>query len=152
MEGKKGLSTVVTTLIIVLLVLAAIGIIWNPIKDLLTSSEDSFSQTKCYNVDIQAVKVINTTVDGTTYNVTLKRSATGDGEFGAKLVLYDAEGNTGGLKDAGVYLGPLEQAVVVNLDGGITGASKIEVNPYFIDETSGEEVLCSTSSQKEFQL
>ena len=35
-KQKKGLSTVVTTLIIVLLVLAAIGIIWNPIKNLLT--------------------------------------------------------------------------------------------------------------------
>jgi len=109
------------------------------------------SQTKCLDIEIRAVKVNATTVGGTTYNVTLKRSASGDGEFGAKLIFYDSTGDSGGVVEAGEYFSALEQKIVT-VEGGIAEAVKVEITPYYIDESTGESKLCSTSTEKEFTL
>ncbi len=148
MKGKKGLSTVVTTLILVLLVLAAIGIVWNPIKSLLTKSGDSLDRTKCLDVDIRATKIVNVT--DTTYNVTLVRSSTGDGTFSAKLILFDKSGNSAGVQSANTDFDPLDVKVV----GPITGpanATKIEVTPTYVD-SNGKEQICNTKTTREFNL
>jgi len=148
MKEKKGLSTVVTTLILVLLVLAAIGIIWNPIKSLLTKSGNSLDRTKCLDVDIQATNVVNIT--DTTYNITLTRSAAGEGAFSAKLILFDKAGNSAGIQSAIINLNPLD----VKVAGPITGvgnATKIEVTPTYVD-SNGKEQICNTKTTHEFSL
>ena len=43
MESKKGLSAVVTTLIIILLVLVAVGIIWVVVQNIVTEGAESIS-------------------------------------------------------------------------------------------------------------
>ncbi len=146
MKYTKGLSTVVTTLIIVLLVLAAIGIIWNPIRELLTKSGSSIEQTRCLDVDLRAEKVVNTSA--TDYSVTLRRTATGDGEFGAKLMLFDAAGNAGGIEDSKTLFKPLELKIV-NITGPADSV-KVEITPYFVDGDTGEKKLCEIMTKFSF--
>ncbi|PJE81469.1 hypothetical protein COU58_02375 [Candidatus Pacearchaeota archaeon CG10_big_fil_rev_8_21_14_0_10_32_42] len=152
MIGKKGLSTVVTTLIIILLVLAAIGIIWGPIKSLLSGSTESLSQTKCLDIDLKATKVINTSASGD-YNVTLKRiGGAADLQVGAKLIFYSDTGESDTLYFNNYLFTDTTQVRTETLASGFADANRIEVIPYLIDSESGEEMLCSTSTEFSFSL
>lgn len=147
MKNKKGLSTVVTTLIIILLVLVAVGIIWGVVNNLLNKSSGTIeSSTKCLDLEVKAAKVVNTTVDGDDYRVTLTRTAAGDEEdIYAKIVFYNAAGENSVVKDFGEGLQPLETASVEYADTEVANASKIEITAYYLDD-NGKEKLCPTTS------
>ena len=152
MKGKKGLSTVVTTLIIVLLVLAAIGIIWNPIKNLLTQSSESFDQTKCLEMDVNVKKVTNgSAMPSEIYNVTLQRSPTGpEEEMGVKIIFF-SDTESSGAEDFGEMLSPLEISTQ-SIQAGIQNATKLQLTMYFIEESTGAEKLCQASKEFSFTI
>jgi flagellin-like protein len=156
MKNKKGLSAIVTTLIIILLVLVAVGIIWGVVNNLLGKSSGTIeTSTRCLDVDLRATKVVQGSAS-TTYNVTLLRSPSGDGEVGAKLRFSDKEGNTAPVVDFGTMLGPFDKVteeVDTGLlgDGGLENATSVEVLPYFKDD-SGQEQFCPSSTTFDFVL
>ncbi len=154
MINRKGLSTVVTTLIIVLLVLAAIGLIWGPIRNLLTSSTNSLDQTRCLSVDISAKRVVYANSLNESYNVTLARVG-GDGIFEAKLTFFDAQGNTDGAHDAVIgttiaEFSPADTKTVGPINA-TANATKVEVIPTYTD-ADGKQQICTTKSTYEFTL
>jgi len=155
MRNNKGLSTVVTTLIIILLVLVAVGIIWVVVNNLLGKSKGTIeSSTKCLDLEIRANKVIEWDADADVtsaagdYNVTLKRTASGDEEaIYAKIVLYSDTGNTPVL-DFGSGLLPLQTTTIHITSANtvnFTSANKIEVTTFYLDE-SGNEKLCPSGT------
>ena len=152
MKNNKGLSTIVTMLIIILLALVAVGIIWGVVGNLLDKNKGNIeSATKCLDVDIVATKVVNNTL--TNYSVTLQRTSTGDTIDGVKLVFYSDVGNTGVL-DFDVAPTPLQTITrsvetIIDGDGGLPNANKVAVTPYFLDE-SGNQKLCPVTKSKEF--
>ena len=149
-KNKKGLSMVVTTLIIILLVLVATGIIWGVVNNLLGRSTGNIqTSAKCLDADIQATKV-NETSEGV-YNVTLKRSSTGDAEtsFFAKVVFYNENDNSAPLSFTNGLI-PLQTKTQTFTETGIANATKIEVTPYFVDADSGKDQLCPTTTEFEF--
>ncbi len=153
---RKGLSTVVTTLIIVLLVLAAIGIIWGPVKNLLSSGTSQLGNANnCLNLNVQATKVVNVSATGA-YNVTLRRDSGGSytGPVGAKLIFYSNSGNSQTIEfPGGASLKPLDVVTqTVTTPGNFTNASKVEVTPFYVDASTGDQTLCSTSTTFSFQL
>ena len=146
MKNNKGLSTIVTMLIIILLALVAVGIIWGVVGGLLDKNKEKIStSTKCLDVDVQATKVINLTL--TNYSVTLRRSSTGDEINGVKLIFFSDVDNTG-IIEFGEAPSPLE-TITRSVETDLQGANKIEVTPYFLD-TNGNEQLCPVTSTKEF--
>ena len=158
--GKKGLSTVVTTLIIILLVLAAIGIIWGPIKSLLSNSTSSLDQSKCFNLDIKATKVVNATSpagSATSYLVTLKRSDSGSGidQAGAKLIFYGGQNTSNTIdfeSDSGASMFTSLQVQTATVVVGFANASKVEVTPYYLDANTGEKKVCTGSAPFTFTI
>jgi hypothetical protein len=152
-KNNKGLSTVVTTLIIILLVLVATGIIWGVVNNLLGRSTSNIqTSAKCLDVDIKATKVIpaSNSTNETNYNVTLRRSSTGDQDmlFYAKVVFYNDQDNSGPV-DFGTGLTPIKTATL-KIDGDIGNATKVEITPYFVDPDSGKSQLCPTTTEFEF--
>ena len=148
MKNNKGLSTVVTTLIIILLVLVAVGIIWGVVNNLLGKSTGTIeTSTKCLDVDVRATKVVSNS--GTQYNVTLYRAPTGDGEVGAKIVFVSDTENSGTV-DFTRKLEPLDR-FTEDIDGQIQNATKVEVTTYFEDD-SGKETYCPITTTFEFEL
>jgi predicted PurR-regulated permease PerM len=135
---KKGLSTVVTTLIIILLVLVAVGIVWVVIRGVVEEGTESINYTtKCLQVDLRATAVTNPI--GTSYDVTLNRGSGGDDIGGVKMVFFSTTASSSVIDSLG-NIGPLV-TVTKTIDGEISNANKVEVTPYFIDE-AGEERLC----------
>ena len=154
MSNKKGLSTVVTTLIIILLVLVAVGIIWGVVNNLLTKSKGKIeSSAECFDLDVHAVKVSDDTSDGgdNDYNVFLERSAGGsDSAIYAKVSFVNAGGESD-LEDFDVGLLQLETKNKSFTDVGVVNATKIKVTPYYLDE-SGAEKLCPITTEYEFSF
>jgi hypothetical protein len=166
-NNKRGLSTVVTTLIIVLLVLVAVGIIWGVVNNLLDKGSDTVdSFGTCLNVDINAEGVaINETTLGSgdfdVYEVTMKRSPVGDGEFGAKVRFYTGDGIVSSAYDTvgdgsanlfGAFDVDTAKFTINTEDfAALSGKNytKLEVLPYYLDE-QGNEKLCTTPFEFNF--
>ena len=83
----KGISEVITTLIIILLSLVAIGIVWVIISNILQSSSEEIEIGQfTINLDIKSVKIQNSDV-----NVTVKRNK-GVGNFtGLNFIFSDGK-------------------------------------------------------------
>lgn len=154
MENKRGMSAVVTTLIIILLVIVALGIIWVVVKNVIDSGVQQVEWAeKCRPVEVELVKMTETTTG--TYAVTLRRSSAGDDELeGIRLVISDGTEYSDVL-EFNKTLNKLETKTdnVVALigedtDDNVTSATQLEITPYFKDDL-GELHLCETRT-KEF--
>jgi hypothetical protein len=144
--NKKGLSTIVTTLIIILLVLVAIGIIWVVIRGVIEQGTSQITiDTKCLNTDVRATRVV---CSAGSCDVTLLRKAGSDAMDGVKLVFHNNLGNSSAVLTG--YTGDITLLATQQATGlttGITlpttaGEDSVDVVPYFKDE-KGQERLCT---------
>ena len=138
--NKRGLDAVVTTLIIILLVLVAVGIIWVVVRNVIQQGSEQIDiSSKCLSVDLKAVGVSPVVTQVGNYSVTLRRASGGDAIGGVKVTLFNDTANSGVLEfgDAVDELETSTQTVV-----GVTGANKLEFTAYLID-ASGNQQLCS---------
>lgn len=148
LHNKKGLSTIVTTLIIILLVLVAIGIIWVVIRGVIEQGTSQIDiNTKCINTDVRATNVTCTGVGTADCVTTLYRKAGNDVIGGVRLVFHNSSGSssTGVLQ----YVGDitlLSSQVTGSLGTGIVlptnGEDSVDVIPYFKDD-QGQDRLCT---------
>lgn len=145
-KNKKGLSTVVTTLIIILLVLVATGIIWQVVRGLLdTGSSQIADKTTCMDLNIKAIKVINNTA--TNYSVTLERSATGiEDVYASIVILNDDKEASAPMEFDDVFAST--QIRTQSFDAGIVDATEIRVTPYILSD--GEKRFCATPTTFKF--
>ncbi|MEK6841788.1 MAG: hypothetical protein AABX91_01410 [Nanoarchaeota archaeon] len=145
--NKKGLDAIVTTIIIILLALVAIGIIWAVLRNVVQQGADQVdNNAKCISVDLKAVSVVPVVGQSGNYSVTLRRAAGGEAIGGVKVNIFNATANSG-VSDFSVTLAPLDtktQTVV-----GVTGANKIEYTAFFTD-ASGNEQACSQTGTFSF--
>ena len=147
MENKRGLSAIVATLIIILLVLVAVGIIWVVVRNVIQEGTEQVDiSTKCIAVDVRAVSVAPVVGSPESYFVTLRRLAGGEVIGGGKISLFNDTANSGVLNfQALSELGTETETVAA----GITNASRLEYTVYFID-TSGNERLCPQTNSYSF--
>jgi len=90
MINKKGLSAVVTTLIIMLLVLVAVGIVWVVIRSVIEGGGGQVeAKAKCIGVDLQIVSAADCNSGATSCNVTVERNPGGGDIAGVKLIVTD---------------------------------------------------------------
>ncbi|GBE20264.1 hypothetical protein BMS3Abin17_01002 [archaeon BMS3Abin17] len=148
MIHKKGLSTIVTTLIIILLVLVAIGIVWVVIMNVVEDSTGQINtNTKCLSVSLEASSVVCS--NETTCNISIYRKPGGDALEGVKLIFENAAGDrsltavdvSGNIAELGTSKS--------EVNTGISNATKVEMTPYFADE-SGNENLCPEATSSSF--
>ncbi len=138
--NKKGLSTVVTTLIIILLVLVAIGIIWVVVRGIIeTGSEKINLDTMCLNTD---VRVTNTTCASNSCTVKIYRKAGTDVLGGTALIFHSATEsgvpqNVPG--DITLLATKTQTGVSTNIT---TTPTSVDIVPYFKNE-KGENQLCN---------
>jgi hypothetical protein len=170
MKNKKGLSTIVATLIIILLVLVATGIIWVVVRNvIMTNSGQVDIGTKCILSQVVATRVTSTAwgnptitdltnaAGNTTYSVTLERTAGDDQIGGVSLVFTDAtEQNTyitkilaSQVSNGFSRLGITTASVNVPAQFLTGNATKIGV-VIFYDDEEGVDVLCSSTNSLQF--
>jgi len=139
-KNKRGMSMIVSTLIIILLVLVAIGIIWVVVKNLIDSGVEQIDyNTKCLDVDVKATSLINTSA--TNYKIILSRTGSGEEIAGVKLVFFNASDDASSVIDVEGNIEPLA-TVTKSVEGEIENVNKVELTAYF-EDASGNEKYCS---------
>lgn len=139
---NRGLSDVVTTLIIVLLVLVAIGIIWVVVRNVIQQGSEQIDISgKCLAVDLTALAMTPVASEDGNYSVTIKRNAGGDAISGVKVTLFNATNANSGPIEFGSAIDELE-TTTQKVEAKILVANKLEYTAYFVD-ASGNQQLCS---------
>ena len=155
-QNKKGLSTIVITLIIILLSLVAVGIVWLVVNTFIKSGSQGVDiNAKCLSVDVEATRVICTNLTTNALcDVTLARTGTLQDPIGGVKLLF--KNKTSEITSELItVLGDVEALVdkkQTGIDTGITvadGVNQIQVTPFFMD-SSGNEQLCSQTNTFNF--
>ncbi len=156
MKNKKGLSTIVATLIIILLVLVAVGIIWVVVRNVIEGGTQQIQGSNdCLSAEVRPTRIVcalNNPDDGGNNgvcNVTYRRSEGGDEIGGIKLVFESDAGDTNYIHDVSGTINPLATQTESLVNTGIINVSKVQTVVYFLDD-SGNEQLCSASGELEF--
>jgi len=154
--NKKGLSTIVATLLIILLTLVAVGIIWVVVRNVVKGGTEQVDiDAKCLHAGVVANAVNLVTLyedENRTYTVTLTREGTGSDELGGvRIVFKNALATQSQVFDVPGNIRALE-TITTNLDDAnvtITDPASVTVYSYFLD-ASGNPKICSTSNTKTF--
>jgi len=151
-DKKRGMSAVITTLIIILLVIVALGIIWIVIRNVIQGSVEQVELAqKCRTINLEAKKMEDKG-GGTSYDITLTYQGTGDEIAGVKITLFNTTDDTNSnLLDFTDNMKPLETQTMnsMPLTEAVIAANQIEMTPYFLNEV-GEEEICPTSTTQTF--
>jgi len=151
--NKRGMSAVITTLIIILLMIVALGIVWVVVRNVLQGSQEQVEiEEECRQVDleIKALTVEDADGDGAwdDYSITLSRAGTGKNATRVKIVLSNNAQNSTVI-DFGYTLTPLSTLTNSTIDNvGVTNATHIGITPYFLSSTGNEE-FCTNTITKE---
>jgi hypothetical protein len=138
-NNKRGLSTVVTTLIIILLVLVAIGIIWVVIRGIVEGGSQSVDYgAKCFQVALSVTNITGGATDPT--GVIVSRSAGGE-DLSGVMVVYKNGTASSTIVDVSGNVGALETKTLTAAND-LIAPSSVEVSPYFKD-TTGQNHICS---------
>ena len=155
LQNRKGLSTIVATLIIILLTLVAVGIIWVVIRNVVEGGAEQVDiSQRCLAVELSAVTV-NETSSGA-YSVTLRRGSDSQGDIGVKVNVFLGTTTSSGVMDFGAFgdldaLGTVTKPVNTNIAPAVlvTPGDNVEFTAFFKD-VSGNEQLCSRTNTYNF--
>ncbi len=156
MKNNKGLSTIVATLIIILLVLVATGIVWVVVRGVVQGgSEDVEINAKCLDSQVEATQVkpyvYGAAGGNNTLNVTLSRTGGNEIIEGVNLVFTDDLGENSFVQDIPgniANLGVVTKTAYVPVDE-IENATKVTVVVYFKD-SKGNNQYCQTTNSLKF--
>jgi hypothetical protein len=144
MQNKRGLSAIITTLLIVLLVLVATGVVWGVIRGIIREGTEGIgSSARCLNVDVRAT-AINCNNPAACI-VTLTRTGKNDDPIaGVKLVFFDGTETSGVITKAG----NIEKLAgkTLTVDSKLISPNKLEITAYFEDESGNEQTCSQTTS------
>lgn len=139
-KNKRGLSAVIATLLIVVLVLVAIGIVWGVVKNILTSGtqQTSFQFGSLFlNLKLQKVKVDSVTGD---ISVTVQRDV-GEGELtGVAFIISDGVNSAIVKKTTSMQeLGSSTFTITSSELGDVSFVKDIQIAP-ILGTSSGDQV------------
>jgi hypothetical protein len=153
-NNKKGLSTIVATLLIILLTLVAIGIIWIVIRGVVENSTQQLDiNSKCLATEVVATKVTNSSpvANWQNYTVVINRRTGDDVIGGVKLVFTNAGGSISVVRDMSGDLATLQsRQYYANITTSeLSNPNKVSIVVYYLDD-SGVQQLCQTASELKF--
>jgi hypothetical protein len=154
-NNKRGLSAVITTLIIILLVIVSVGIVWTVVKGVIDESIGGVtSGVKCLDMNVYASNVVCNPApagnDGTC-SVTLRRSASGGNVAGVKLVFTNKDRTENFVKDEMGNLVPLSTKTISNVITRLPNITTVDVHVY-IEDDAGKIKVCDTKQTTEIEL
>jgi cysteine-rich repeat protein len=142
-RNKKGLSTVVANLLLILLVIVAVGIIWVVIRNIVSQGAEQISLGQ-FTIDLS---ITSAYVQGTNIIVGVSRSS-GDGQVtGINFVFLNSSQSITIRRN--IALNPLETRIFIFSQSevpGIAEGDKVSVAPIYI--SSGSEKNGSVTDTK----
>ncbi len=145
MENKKGLSTIVTTLIVILLTLVAVGIVWAVISGVLKTGVSTVdTDSECLKIDLKASNV-NCVTFGSNSNCSVKITRSPGGiTFAGLKVIFKSNSVSSSVTDVPGNIAELGSATVQVNSIGANDTNKVEITPYF--KEGSVETLCKVTT------
>lgn len=145
---NKGLSTIIATLIIILLVFVAVTILWFSIRNLISGGTGQIDlSAKCIDTSVKPMKVNNT--NGSIYQVTVLRESGDDEIGGIKLIFTNEDSDANFIQDVSGNIGILEVKTVNVTVTGVSNPNKVEAVVYFLDN-KGNDQYCQSGESFSF--
>jgi len=148
MENKRGLSAAVTSLIIILLVLVAVGIVWMVVSNLVEESASGIDVgMRCLPLSLSVQSVV---CADSVCNITIKRNTGGD-EIGGVKIIFSNDTDTGEVipLEGNIEILNTAKESYTDEETGVANANKVEVVP-FLKTEDGKESICSQTETFEF--
>jgi flagellin-like protein len=140
MKNKKGISSIIATLILLLLTIVLVGIVWAVVSGIVkTSTEGATSGAQCFNSGVE-IKSASCTAAGTC-NVTVQRTIGTDVLGGIRLVFINALGESN-ITDINGTIQTLSSARLTDASMGVANITEIDAAMYFTD-SAGTKKVCS---------
>lgn len=140
-KDRKGLSLILSLLMVLLLIFVAIGIFWFATRNVLEEGTEQLALgSKCLEIDVKPTAMV---CSGGVCNITYTRSAGGDEIGGIKLVVSD--GTQSNTTDIPGNMNPLDTTTEYEFATGLTTPTSVEVAVYFTG-SSGEQQLCTQTN------
>lgn len=135
-KNKRGLSEVVTTLIILLLVLVAVGIIWAVVQGLIFRGTEDIDVGK-FTLDLE-IQSAEFSADGNNIDVNVLRKP-GKGDIQGVKVIYTSDTQTGE-KDFIEEFNELDSKTLTieNFADSVSNPTKVEIYPIFENDDTGK--------------
>lgn len=138
-NNRRGISAIVTTIILVALVLVVVGIFWGTVRNIVnTQTEKAEVSQKCIGLiyDIDSVSC-----DGSTCSLGISRGSgsSGDAIDGVDVVVGD-----GTSEATGERAGDIAVSATIDVSTDIT-ATEASLRIYFLDD-AGEKQYCNQIS------
>jgi hypothetical protein len=141
-SDKKGLSTIIVTVILIGLSLAAIVIVWVVVSNLLnTGAADINIRSKCLEVNIAATYANCTT--GGNCTVLLERTGTGSEDIGGVKFVFKNVTDSSPVVDVSGNV-PQLSGRRVTVANPLNATNDVEVTAYFTDTTGNH--LCTNTN------
>lgn len=141
MHKKRGLSTLVATLLIILVSLVAVAVIWLVISSVLQKQSQQIL-TGQSNVALQIQKV-QVEPDNVTMDVTVKRDP-GEGNFTAMNLIF-SDGKNSEAVEENVTLAQLGEQTFIVTPSNIKNVKTVSVAP-ILSQSSSQEVVGNPNS------
>jgi hypothetical protein len=142
MKDKRGISGILVTVIMVVLVLGAVAVVWGIVGSLIETQTDAASVSgKCIGIDLKLTKLSCVGGANDVCGVTVTRGAKGESIDGYKLILTNDVGESNFVGDVPGNLPPLGVKTTNVTATGIADVTKVEIKAYFKD-VEGNEQLC----------
>ena len=137
---KRGLSTVITTVIMVLLVLVAVGVVWAVVQNIISDADDNASGSiDKIKTELEIREVTNTT---DTLSVKVYRKVGAGNVVGLRFAVSNSTGTES--KDV---MGAFDELAMQTFDfaqvadlGGMPYVESVIVAPILQDENGKEEI------------
>jgi len=143
---RRGMSAVVTTLIIILLAIVAVGIVWVVVRNLISRSSDDISLT-ALTLDLEIIKA---SVDDTTLSVIVKRKS-GEGNLvGINFVISDGDNSEVVRKDTTLEELASETFTFDLTQLAIGEITSISIAPIY-EAASGKEVVADVVDSSTYE-
>ncbi len=148
-KNKRGLSEVVTAIIVILLVLAAIMVLWAFIRPFFTKGGEQFQKQQCLTLDLKIEKA--ETVSNDYYIYVKREQGTAENFVGVLLVFYDGDESVSITKYNSISELGLKRFKITQSNLG-TGFTPDRVSVAGILRTESEqEFICTESAKKQFE-
>jgi len=150
MKNKRGMSAVITTVLLVALVIVAVGIVWAIVSGVIGGATDEVNlASDCLKITITPMAMDcseeSSPLDGSSYNcdVTLKRGGTSEKEIAGVAMTFTSTGESKTVYKSGNI--PNLDTESKSVDKGALGFNvapiQVEVSAYFV-KSDGEKYVC----------
>lgn len=149
--NKRGISSIIATLILLLLTIVLVGIVWAVVSGIVkTSTEGVSSGAQCLN---SAIDVTTASCTGAgVCNVTIQRTLGSDVIGGVRVIFFNEAKDSTNFTDIEGNVLILETARLINTPMSVVNVNEINAYIYFT-QTSGTKNVCSVPAEyKNVQL